>query len=268
VVDPNMKPWDIETAKWIVRLHINRSLREILADTKYEQKGKDELKNHLQATRGLITFQDKETDENRKAREKIVQDLGIDNFDELQVADVEIELNEHWTLVWDKDKKKFVRYVIVVAADSAILYRKPLKETLGVEFWPIVTWADDLDNKDVWSDGIGDIVRVPNEIANIFYSSWAENMVLQSLGMYWYLPAPGYNPQSFVPQAFGQYPAPLVKNEKTGGYMTVEQVVKKMDIPALGQNPANIEFLVRIVERATAATAIEKGIQEKGQITL
>jgi hypothetical protein len=266
VVDPKMKPWDIETAKYIVRLHIQRSLREILADPKYTQEGKNALKAHLQATRGLIQFKDTE-DENKKANEDILRDLGIDNFDELQVADIEIELNEHWTYIWDTKAKKFVRYVVVVGADSSILYKETLKKTLGVEFWPAITWADDLDNKDVWSDGVADIVRVPNQIANIFYSSWAENMVLQSLGMYWYLPAPGYDPQTFEPRAFGQYPAPLIQDGH-GGYLTVEQVIKKMDIPALAQNPANMEFLVKIVERATAATAIEKGVREKGQITL
>ena len=267
VVDPKMKPWDIETAKYIVRLHIQKSLREILADSKYTQEGKNQLKAHLQATRGLIQFKDTETDENKKAYEDTLRDLGIDNFDELQVADIEVELNEHWTYIWDKKARKFVRYVVVVAADNSILYKETLKKTLGVEFWPAITWADELDNKDVWSDGVADIVRVPNQIANIFYSSWAENMVLQSLGMYWYLPAPGYDPQTFEPRAFGQYPAPLISDGR-GGYLTVEQVIKKMDIPALAQNPANMEFLVKIVERATAATAIEKGVREKGQITL
>lgn len=264
VIDPKTNPADIETAKWIVRLHIYKSLKEILASDKYTTEGKNQLKHYLQQSRGLIAFS---KDDTQDAKDNIIRDLGIDNFDELNVADVEIELNEHFTYIWDKKEKRFIKYVVVVGADNSILYKKPLKETLGVEFWPFITWADDLDNKDFWSDGMADIVRVPNQIANVYFSSLTENMVLQSLGMYWYLPVPGYNPQTFEPRAFGQYPAPLVADGR-GGWLTVEQVIKRMDIPALGQNMVNIEFLTKIIERATAATAIEKGVREKGQITL
>ncbi len=263
VIDPKVLPYDIESAKHIVRLHINRSLREILADPKYEDKGKQQLKEYLQQERGLVAFKE---DATQQAKDDILRTLGIDNFDTLHVADIEIELNEHFTLIWDPKLKKFVRYVVVVGQENAILYKKTLKETIGVDFWPFVTWSDEIDNNDFYNDGIADIVRVPNQVANIYFSTYTENMVLRSLGMYWYLPVPGYNPNTFTPTPFGQYPAPLVKNTD-GSYMTVEQVIKKMDIPELTQNMINIEFLVKIVERATAATAIQKGIQDQSQVT-
>ena len=50
--------------------------------------------------------------------------------------------------------------------------------------------------------------------------------------------------------------------------MTVEQVIKRMDIPALEENLVSIDFLIKLIERATAATAIKKGVSEKKQITL
>jgi len=263
VIDPKVLPYDIETAKWIVRLHINKSLREILASPKYEENGKQQLKEYLQKSRGLIAFKD---DATQQTKDDILRTLGIDNYDTMHVADIEIEMNEHFTLIWDPKQKKFVRHVVLVGQENAILYKKTLKETIGVEFWPFITWGDEIDNNDFWNDGIADIVRVPNQVANIYFSTYTENMVLRSLGMYWYLPVPGYNPNTFTPTPFGQYPAPLVKNTD-GSYMTVEQVIKKMDIPELSQNMVNIEFLVKIVERATAATAIQKGIQETGPVT-
>jgi len=267
VVDPKVNPLDIETAKYFVRLHIYKSLRTILADPKYEEEGKKKLKQYLQGQdRGLIQFAENYDEENQKSKEEILDSLGIDNFDELNAADLEVELNEHFTLIWDKKKKEFVRYVVVVGADNAILSKKTLKEVLGIEFWPVTTWADDLDNKDFWSDGIGDIVRTPNKVMNIYFSTMLENRVYRNLGMFWYLPVPGYDPQTFEPEPFGQYPAPLV--EEGGRYMPVEQVIRRMDIPALEENLVSIDFLIKLIERATAATAIKKGVSEKKQITL
>ena len=267
VVDPKVNPLDIETAKYFVRLHIYKSLRTILADPKYEEEGKKKLKQYLQGQdRGLIQFAENYDEENQKSKEEILDSLGIDNFDELNAADLEVELNEHFTLIWDKKKKEFVRYVVVVGAGNAILSKKTLKEVLGIEFWPVTTWADDLDNKDFWSDGIGDIVRTPNKVMNIYFSTMLENRVYRNLGMFWYLPVPGYDPQTFEPEPFGQYPAPLV--EEGGRYMPVEQVIRRMDIPALEENLVSIDFLIKLIERATAATAIKKGVSEKKQITL
>jgi hypothetical protein len=271
VVDPKMDPLNIETAKYFVRLHIYKSLREILASNKYTKEGKDNLKKYLQdkmsdesGQGGLIKF---DKDDTQEAKEEILTDLGIDNFDDLFAADVEVELNEHFTLIWDEKKKKFIRYVVVVADNNIILYKKTLKDTIGVDFWPATTWADDIDTDDIWPDGMGDIVKIPNKIMNVYFSALTENWTYRGLGMSWYLPAAGYDPQTFSPEPFGQYPAPLIPMPN-GGYMSVEQVVKQMDIPAIDNDLVGIDFLIKLVERATAATAIEKGQTEKGQMTL
>ena len=44
VYDPLMNPTDIETARFIIHQNIFRSLREILADNRYTEEGKEELK--------------------------------------------------------------------------------------------------------------------------------------------------------------------------------------------------------------------------------
>lgn len=267
VIDPKTDPLNIETAKHIVRLHIYKSLKEILASPKYSTEGKNELKKYFQKKDeeggGLVIPFPKDTAQ--EAKEKILQDLGVNNFESLFAYDPEAELNEHFTLIWDG--KKFVRHVVVVANEAAILYNETLKETIGVEFWPFTTWADDIDTDDFWTDGMGDIVRTPNKVMNIYFSALLENWTYRGLGMSWYLPIAGYDPQTFSPEPFGQYPAPLISDGR-GSFLTVEQVVKQMEIPALDMNLVGIDFLVRLVERATAATAIEKGITEKKQITL
>lgn len=266
VIDSKTSPIDVETARYFTRLHIFKTLREILANPKYSETGKQELKTSLQADAigGILTFA---KDDTQDAKDKILQDLDITNFDELKANDVLIELNEHFTHIWDAKAEKWIRYVQVWAKDCALLYNKTLKDTLGIEFWPITSWADDLDNKDLWNDGIGDTVRTPNKIANIYFSSWLENREYKNLSMYWYLPIAGYNPQTFEPEPFGQYPAPLIK-KPDGSYMTIEEVLKQVQVNSLEDSMVAIDFLIRLCERATAATAIEKGFGEKKSITL
>ena len=269
VIDPKTKPIDIETARFIIHLHIFKPLREILANVKYSDEGKADLKTYLQNPEDggkgkLLTFAEDATQE---AKEAQLQSLGVNNFDEFGAANVMVELNEHCTLIWDEKKKKFIRNIVVVAEGNAILFQKTMKETLGVDFWPYISWADDLEGEDFWSDGIADVVRTPNKVMNIYFSTMTENRVMRNLGMYWYLPVSGFDPQTFEPEPFGMYPAPMVKDE-SGRLMTVEQVVHSIQIPALEDSLVSIDFLMKLVERATAATAIEKGQGEKKQMTL
>jgi len=266
VIDPKTSVINIETARYFTRLHIFKTLKEVLSDKKYSDEAKQKLKENLQADAvgGFLTFSG---DATQQAKDKILQDLNITNFDELKAFDVLIELNEHFTNIWDEKGKKWVRYVLVIANDKTVLYKETLKKTLGIEFWPIVSWADDLDGKDFWSDGVGDVIRTPNKIANIYFSSMLENREYNNLSMFWYLPVPGYNPQTYEPEPFGQYPAPLIKDAQ-GNYMPIEQVIKQVAIPKLEDSLVSIDFLIKLIERATAATAIEKGVGEKKQITL
>lgn len=267
VIDPKTNPIDIETARYIIRLHIYKPLREIIHNDKYTKEGREELARVLkrdEEDEGGDPVEFTEND-NQEAKEEIRESLDINEF--MGGADTIVELNEHFTEIWDPVKKKYIRYVIIVAANSVILYKKTLKETLGVEFYPATTWADDLDTKDFWTDGVGDIVRDPNKVMNVYFSTMMENRVYRNLGMTWYLPADGYSPQTFEPEPFGQYPAPMVSDGR-GGVLPVEQVIKQMDIPALEDNLISIDFLIKLIEKATSATAIEKGVPEKKQTTL
>ena len=272
VSDPKMKPLDVETARFLIHLHIEKTLKTILADPTYLEKGKDELKSLLfgegddPTGRGAILKSDGE-DQTQEAKEDILKSLGINNYDDFVASDVMVQLAEHFTMIWDEVSKKWVRYVVTMANNSVVLRKRPLKEAIGVEFWPFTTWADDVDSKDTWTDGMGDIVLTPNKVMNIYFSTMVENRVYRNLGMSWYLPSKGYDPQTFEPEPFGQYPAPIIK-DKTGKVMSVNEVIKQMEIPALEDNLVSIEFLIKLVERATAATAIAKGVQEKGQTTL
>src|SRR3990167_1528572 len=54
VFDPLINPIDIETARFIVHQNIFRSLRDILADEKYTEEGKEELKKWADTQSSIV----------------------------------------------------------------------------------------------------------------------------------------------------------------------------------------------------------------------
>jgi hypothetical protein len=170
-----------------------------------------------------------------------------------------VEMKEHYTYIWNEKEQKYVRHVIVYALDSIILYNKPLKEAIGIEEYPFTTWGEDVDLIDLWTDGPIDLVRVPNKILNIYLSQMLENRTLTNYGMFWYdATNKQFQPQSFTPKPFGQYPVSGNPNN----------VIKQVEIPKLTGTMEEMAFIRSIVERATATTAIEKGVKEGTKITL
>jgi len=257
LVDPKTNPMDLQTAKFLVHIHIFRSLREILADDKYLQSGKDDLKVLLdtETEGGLIAMPDAK--EALQARQERLKTMGVENFDDFGAADTIVELNEHYTLIWEN--KKFVRYVVITAvgaesAPKAILFKKPLKSVIGIDDWPLVTWADDMELSDFWSDSKADTVRTPNKILNIWLSQLLENRTLRNYGMHWFDSSkPEFIPTQFEPGPFKMLPCPGNPNELT----------KQVDIPDLSESLDEMMFIKGLIEEATSATPTKKGVEGK-----
>ncbi|MDA2921695.1 hypothetical protein MYX07_00330 [Patescibacteria group bacterium AH-259-L07] len=259
LVDPKAPPLYLELARYAVHTHIFRTLRDIIADNKYDDKAKNKLKEYLDSDDAVVKIE-KAVDAKREKDDRLGV-LGVKNFDDFGAGDVIVELNEFYTNLWDETTKKFIRYLITVAVDNIILLKKPLKEVIGVEFYPFVSWADDLDLNDFWSDGPGDQVRTPNKILNIWLSQWLENRTLRNYGMVFY-DSNKINALSFDPKPFGQYGIPVPDGK------TLDQVLKNVEIPNLGNTVNDLEYIVRMIEKATGVTSTEKGVSEKKQITL
>src|SRR3990167_1688792 len=58
VFDPLMNPIDIESARFIIHQNIFRSLREVLADERYSEEGKDKLKKWSDTKESIVQTQD------------------------------------------------------------------------------------------------------------------------------------------------------------------------------------------------------------------
>jgi len=87
-----------------------------------------------------------------------------------------VELSIHYV---KRDVDGEDRIIVYVEAENQqILMRKDQEEIIGVtedNFWTnhyrYNTWGDDVDKQDFWTDGIADIIRVPNQILNTWLSS-------------------------------------------------------------------------------------------------
>lgn len=259
VIDPLTDPLNIETARFLIHQNIFRSVREVLANDRYSDNAKEALKTYLGTKEGIIqTSKNKEEFDKRNERLKA---MGVkqDAFAYFAGGDIVLNLSEHYTLIWDNKKESFEKRVVVYADDVVELLNESLMDLVGVDFWPLVTWAEDMETNDFWSDGPADLVRVPNKILNIWFSQLVENRTLRNFQMHWYdATVQGYTPQTYEPGPGRMLPAPGDPNK----------TIMPVEIQGLDETLTAIDFLIRVVERGTGATAIEKGVGEKKQITL
>lgn len=252
-------PSDVDnTANYQAHINIFRSLSALSANPLYDAQAIKELKEMYAKSLGLI-----KSDENFKAmqaKNERMQDLGVYDIENPQIGETYIELNEHYIKLWDEQMKK-LRIYIRVTADSKVLLMKPLDELFGINFFPFVTWASDIEKTDLWSDGEGDIIRTPNKVLNAWFSQMVENRTLKNFGMHFYDGTAGdgrWLPQTYEPVPWGWYPTAGDPNKTT----------KQVDIPDLSDSLEEMNFIIGMVERATATNATEKGAQTKGNPTL
>ena len=257
-LDPLTNVWDIESARFIVRNNVFRTVRDIIADEKYSKSGKDELKIWADSPVGML--QGEKNKEQWELKMERLRSMGVDNGDFPYYAggDMLVNLSEHFTTVWNG--KKFERRVIVYANDTIELYNETLYDCLGVDFWPFVYWSEDPENTDIYPDSVADLVRTPNKVLNVWFSQLIENRTLKNFQMHWYMPGQDYTPQTYTPGPGMMLPAPPGDD--------ISKVIKPVEISGLDDTLTAIQTLTQIVERGTGATAIEKGESDQGQQTL
>jgi hypothetical protein len=106
---------------------------------------------------------------------------------------------------------------------------------------------------------VADLIRVPNQIINVWFSQLVENRTLRNFQMHWYdATVQGYQPQVYEPGPGRMLPAPGDPNK----------TIMPVNIQGLDETLTAIDFIIRLTERGSGATAIEKGVSEKKQITL
>jgi len=256
-LSPRTNMLDLNSAPYVTRTHIFKPLREILATKNYLAEGKQQLKIYLDTKGGIIKAA--ETREAYTDKLQRLRDLGAQNFDDYNATETLVEINESYKLIWDVKKNKYVRHLIIFAADNVVLYNKPLKEAIGIDFLPITTWADDPDLNDPWSDGKGDSVRTINKVVNMYISQDVENRAYRNFGMRFFNTMNGtFQPKAFDPKPFGMYGVP--GNPK--------DIIQEMNIPELGDTTNQIGFLKNLIQSSVAQTPTERGESTGSRTTL
>jgi len=258
--DPLMNAWDIESGRFIIHQNIFRSVREILADERYTDKGKEELKIWADSPEGILQSATAKEDWEKKMERMKSMGVNHDEFPLYAGGDRIINLTEHFTKVWNAKKKEFEKRVVVYADDKIELYDETLMESIGVDFWPFVVWSEDPETNDIYPDSVADLVRTPNKVLNVWFSQMIENRTLKNFQMHWFLPSQGYTPQTYTPGPGMMLPAPPGDD--------ISKVIKPVEISGLDDTLTAIQALVQIVERGSGATAIQKGEAAQGQQTL
>lgn len=259
IFDPITNPLDIETARFIIHQNIFKPLRDILVDDRYTTEGRDQLKRWLASDKGLV-----QSSQNKIAWERSIERLramGVQNekFALFAGGDVLVNITEHYTNIWNPTKKEFERRVIVYADDTIELMDEPLKDLIGIDEWPFEMWSEDPETNDVYPDGIGDLVRTPNKILNIWFSQQVENRTLQNFQMHWFdATVQGYQPQTYEPGPGRMLPAPGDPNK----------TIMPVQINGLDETMTAMDYIIQMVERGTGATAIEKGESQTDVRTL
>lgn len=259
VFDPLMHPLNVETARYIVRQNLFKTLREILVDERYTKEGKDQLKRWLATDKGIVQSGKNKVEWERSLERLRAMGMQNEKFALFAGGDVIVNCTEHFTQLWDTKKKEFVRHVVVYADDVIELMDDTLKDCIGIEEWPFEMWSEDPETNDVYPDGVADLVRTPNKILNIWFSQQVENRTLQNFQMHWFdATQQGYQPQTYEPGPGRMLPAPGDPNK----------TIMPVAINGLDETMKAMDYLVAMVERGTGATAIEKGETEQGVQTL
>jgi len=256
LIDRFVDPSDIETAEIITHTHIYKPLATVIANKNYDKEVIESLKLFYATKAGLLKSEENMqmvSDRNDKLR--AMGDIDVDNP---IVGEVIVELNENFIKLYDEETGVAKIYVVTTCGRD-ILMKKPLEDILRVNFFPLESWADDVERTDFYSDGVADVVRTINKVANSWVSQLVENRTLRNFGMHYYDSTNAdFVPETFKPVPWGWYPV----NGKPS------DVIQKVDIPELSESLDEISFVIGLAEKATAVTPTEKGVGSASKKTL
>lgn len=259
-IDRFADPANIDgTANFMEHRHIFRSWSYIKGNKMYDPAGLRKLELALSGQDSGTAENNLEVYDDTKDAYNKIRAVGEGDPNNTMLGDVFVELKEQYIKKLDpKDGKHHI--FLRVVANNITIFSARMLDYMGVDFFPFITWASDVDRTDIWSDGVADIVRVPNKVLNAWFSQLVENRTLRNLGMYFYdsTISETWVPQTYDPIAWGWY----------GVAGDPNKTVKRMDIPDLSESLDEMQYVVGSVERATASTALEKGVSEAGDMTL
>jgi len=256
-------PTDIHTSRFLIHTNIFVPLAVLEKDPDYDKEAIARIKLWAGSTEGVVKIADNESMAVEKAKK--MEDMGMDDVMEPALGETWIELALHFVYREENGEDEQL-YLYTEAEDMEVLHKEKLEEVIGTtsdNFWrnhfPYCSWADDLERQDFWSDAIADIVRTPNKVLNSWFSQMVENRTLRNYNMNVYdSNLEDFNPQTYVPTPWGWYGVPGKPSE----------VYQQMQVNDLSESLDEMEFLIKMVEKATGAVATQQGAPVEKDITL
>lgn len=266
-------PTDIDGTHYFRHKHIFRRLADIELNSHYDKDMAAKLRTFFSSPAGVV--KSSENEQSLREKNERMRLMGVMDVDDPRTGETVVELNEHYIRVYEDGIDQFYLVVTGITNEHNVLMATPLEDVIDPKrrckdhFWrdhlPFSTWADDVERTDVWSDSIGDIVRQPNIILNSWMAQEVENRTLKNYGMRFYdatasskTKGDPFVPQTFEAVAWGFYPLPGKPSD----------ILMNVDIPDLTQSLDVMNYLMGLVEKATAATAITQGATEQRKVTL
>jgi len=136
-------------------------------------------------------------------------------------------------------------------------YYQTNKGIIGHRVLSFCNVGEDVETQDFWSDGPADLVRTPNKVLNVWFSQMIENRTLKNFQMQWY----DSTARIMFLKLMNRSGKDVASSRES------KETIMPVAISGLEDTLAQIDFLIKLVERGTSATAIEKGVSEKKQIT-
>ena len=275
IVDPQdmlverfVDPADMDTARVVIQTNIFRTLSEITKNPSYRAGGKRKLKTFFSEQNESLE-QDNTLNKILEKNQRLL-DMGLDDVLDPLVGETYIELNEVYRREYSAEDGATIIFLYTVATPGGAvieLQKRKLYEVIGDtvdNFWhdhfPYNSWATDGERTDFWSDAPADILRGSNNVLNAWYSQLVENRTLRNYNMHYYDSSlsEAFVPQTFEAVPWGWYPVPGKPSE----------VMETVQVPDLSESLEEIDYVVKMAEKAVAATAAQTGEVERTQTTL
>ena len=269
LIDRYVDPSNLDSARFIIHEHLYTPLASLRSNPIYDNAAVRRLQEFYASDDGLVKAEQNQLDFVERNRRMAV--MGVIDIQSPILGETYVELNQHFVKIWDEQLKEDVIWLIVIAEAMEILFMAPLEDVIGDtrdHYWrnhyPISSWGDETERTDFWNDGVCDTLRQPNKILNAWFSQLVENRTLRNYGMNYYNSmtgddgSGGFSPQTWTPGPWAWFPVPGDPN----------QLIKHVDVPELKDEIDEMQFIITIAEKASAATTVQQGETSKGEMTL
>jgi len=274
IIDPQdmlvqrfVDPANLDSANILIQTDIYRTLTEITKNPDYKGAGKTKLRTYY--SEQLETLEQDDTMNKIMEKNQRMSDMGLADAFAPKLGETYIELNEVYRKEYSEEEGEDIIFIYTVAVPGGMvieLRKQKLHEVLGKtvdNFWydhfPYNSWATDPERTDFWSDAPADTLRGTNQILNSFFSQLIENRTLRNYNMHYYDSSnEEFVPQTFDPVPWGWYPLPGKPSD----------VMETVEVPDLSESIDEIDYIIKMAEKAVAATSAQTGTVESRDVTL